>query len=120
MNKCLLGDYAGLTDSELLDLVVSDFKVDKAEYELYNILLAWRDSGTGYGHREVYFIVQSRDTGELYEITANCCSCDGLEGQWVPVRTSMAYLCSQNYYWRTYPEMVEFINNFRGLNPNDC
>jgi hypothetical protein len=80
---------------------LQNFKNKKSIEEAYEctlpkgikILLAWYGYGSYCGSSLVIYEFD----GKLYEVNASHCSCNGLEGQWVPEETTLAALKMRNY-----------------------
>lgn len=78
--------YLGLFDS--IKRIESEFEVSGLKNSGVKILLAWYEYEDYSGDAYVLF----EQDGKLFEVYGSHCSCYGLEGQWGPEETSVAFL----------------------------
>lgn len=76
------GMFYGGFDS--IDGVLKDFDEKPDALDGATVHLAWY----GYGSYEGGAFVLYEKDGKLYEVSGGHCSCNGLEGQWLPEETS--------------------------------
>ena len=104
--------YLELFDDE--DDVMKSFEI--ADLDGHTILLAWYEEPESYSWEA--FVLTEKD-GVLYEVNADHCSCNGLEGQWEPEVTTAAALRhhrAESYRdARAYDVGVEQVLIDRGL-----
>jgi len=88
-----LGFWDGLDQDSIINTFEPDkygsmqpLQIDRTGVE---VLFAWYDDP--YGYSGVAFLLFKKD-GEYYTVDGSHCSCYGLEGQWTPVRVTLAYL----------------------------
>lgn len=73
-----------------------DFEVSQTEIEAtWEILIAGYWPGDYCGM--AWVLLRNRSNGLLYEVNASHCSCNGIEGQFEPTTTSLAYLTSDHF-----------------------
>ena len=71
-----------------LEGLLSDFYISADKLTGFNILLA---SYTYMHYEGNAYVLLERD-GIYYEVNGSHCSCNGLEGQWIPEETSLSGL----------------------------
>lgn len=85
------------------DDVISEFAAPSGALEGAEVIVAWYDYEDYDGNAFVLF----RRESELFEVHGGHCSCYGLEGQWEPEKTTLAYLArmvaEETYDWRRLP-----------------
>ena len=109
METILLGDYVG--DSDIRDVLYHQYQLTMEELEKYDILAAgyWTGDYEGSG----WVLVRNRVTKQLMEVHGAHCSCYGLEGQWEPTPTTVAYLTAPQFHVRDLsPEMKARIQMY--------
>lgn len=107
MNTILLGTYepvptqfqlgigiAAESDNFIAGLLCDEYQIGSADIEPYEVLILGYWTGDYCG--EGWMLLRNRVTGELFENYASHCSCNGVEGQFRPTITSVAYLLSDN------------------------
>lgn len=71
-----------------LDDIIGNFYISPKELEGCEIIYAAYDTPQYEGYAHVIFL----KNGQLYEVNASHCSCNGLEDCWQPEETSLAAL----------------------------
>jgi hypothetical protein len=71
--------------------IIKEFAINSKELEGAEILYASYDTPPYEGYAQVIF----RKDDKLYEVNGSHCSCNGLEGCWVPEETSILALLSR-------------------------
>jgi len=108
----MLNDWAGLAarDPRGQRALLEDvFDADLTDYE---ILAA---SYEGYDYEGKAWVLARRiSTSELVMVHGSHCSCNGLEGQWEPEPTTLAYLLSDHNPWRNKtPEVRAMLDRLQ-------
>lgn len=77
--------------------IIREYRANSNALDGANVLIAWYHCPPYEGYS---FVLFEKD-GKLYEVNGSHCSCNGLEGQWIPEETSWAALAMRK---RRYPE----------------
>jgi hypothetical protein len=72
--------------------IINQYRAPADSLDGANVLLAWY----GYGDYSGYSLVIFERDAELFEVNGSHCSCNGLEGQWQPEKTSWDVLALRN------------------------
>lgn len=77
-NKKYIGMFESYED------IIDQFNAPKGALDNCKVLLAWYGSGSYDGCAFVLY----KNNGKLFEVNGSHCSCNGLEGQWYPEKTT--------------------------------
>jgi hypothetical protein len=92
-----LGYFANQSEEEVKSHIVSNYYVEAALVNKYDILCAYEDDDGGYGEYS-FFLLRDKETGKLFENHAAHCSCQGFEEQFDPKESSLVYLRSDHFH----------------------
>jgi hypothetical protein len=92
MKVLYLEDLKDQSEVELIDHIVRNYEASKEEVEKMNILIAYESVGSWGCDSSAFFLLEEKESKQLYEVHASHCSCYGFEGQWKPEVTSAVYL----------------------------
>jgi len=95
--RLALEDLKGHTDQQIRDHWVSSWEVSKEETDKYNPVAAYESVGSWGCDSSGWFLIQNRETGELFEVHGSHCSCYGFEDQFKPEPTTLEYLKSEKF-----------------------
>jgi hypothetical protein len=93
--QLLLGELAGMSDIKVRKKIASDFVVEEAELDRFDVPIGeieeigWEGSS--------WLLLREKATGNLFENHAFHCSCYGFEGQFEPEPTTIEYLKSKHF-----------------------
>lgn len=107
-----LGDFSSNDVWTVRGWMVNNFEIPAAELEPYQVLAGALDEGSWEG--SVWFLLRSRETGQLFEVHGGHCSCYGFEDQFKPEPTDLKYLLSDKFsngsgFRNLTPNFVEFF-----------
>lgn len=117
--------FEGWEDKKGSEGVFNEFQTSETDQVGVNILFALYDQEGGWDGES--FVLFERN-GELFEVHGSHCSCNGLEGQWSPEKTSLPFLIQQqdellSEEWRSgdfsrqkKEEFSKWIKQFEKLN----
>lgn len=95
--RLALEDLAGKTDQQIRDHWVASWEITKEEAEKYNPVASYESVGDYGCDSSGWFLIQNRETGELFEVHGSHCSCYGFEDQFKPEPTTLEYLKSDKF-----------------------
>lgn len=95
--RLTLEDLKDETDQQIRDHWVSSWEITKEEADKYNPIAAYESVGSYGCDSSAWFLIQSRETGDLFEVHGSHCSCYGFEGQFKPEATTLEYLKSDKF-----------------------
>ncbi|PHE75142.1 hypothetical protein [Bacillus wiedmannii] len=97
MELLVLEDLKDMSEEELRDHIVEDYEVEHEELDKYDILIAYESVGSWGCDSESFFLLNNKETGQLFENHASHCSCYGFEHQFEPEETTVEYLQSEHF-----------------------
>lgn len=96
--KCLyLEDLEGYTQEEIKEHLVKEYKADEHEVDKYDILIAYESVGGSSYDSSSWFLLQDKETGNIFESYGSFCSFHGFDGQFYPEETTVEYLKSAKF-----------------------
>jgi len=95
--RLALEDLAGKTDQQIREHWVSNWNITKEDADAYNPVAAYESVGYYGCDSSGWFLIQNRETGELFEVHGSHCSCYGFEDQFTPEQTTLEYLKSDKF-----------------------
>ena len=94
-----LSDLVGLTEAQVKQHISEEYSEDIKNLENVEILIAYESVGDWGCDSSSFFLI--RIDGVLYENHGSHCSCHGFEDQWSPEKTTLQYLQSPLFNFRT-------------------
>lgn len=101
MKTLYLEDYKDLTKSELLSAITEDFEVSKEDIGKFHVLIAYKSVGDYGCDSSAWLLLKDKQTKELFEVNASHCSCYGFEQQFEPEETTLDYLKSDKFNFKS-------------------
>lgn len=95
--RLALEDLKDNTDDEIRAHWVSSWEIKEDEAAKYNPIASYESVGSWGCDSSGWFLIQDRQTGELFEVHGSHCSCYGFEGKFKPEPTTLEYLKSENF-----------------------
>lgn len=95
--RLALEDLSGYTDQQIRDHWIASWEIAKVVADAFNPVAAYESVGDFGCDSSGWFLLQNRETGELFEVHGSHCSCYGFEDQFTPEPTTLEYLKSDKF-----------------------
>lgn len=96
MKKLYLEDLSELSENQVKKHICSSYEYT-GDLDKYTVLIAYESVGSWGCDSSSWFLLQDKESKELYETSGSHCSCHGFEGQFDLESTSIEYLSRDNF-----------------------